>query len=307
MIRRMSQIPFVRQFDFAYGRNDQLTGLIQRVICENPGPFTYTGTSTYIVGRADASASVAVIDPGPMDENHLQALVAAIGERVVSHILVTHTHADHSPLSHRLSKASGNARIYAAALPVSEGRMIPMDAEDDDSFLPDVILKDGDILQGDGWTIETIATPGHASNHLAFALHEEDALFSGDHIMGWSTTIVSPPDGDMADYIASLDKIMARDFGIIWPTHGPAITRVAPFLKAYRAHRMQREDQVLERLTAGDTTIGQMVPLLYAAVDKGLWPAASLSVLSHLTKLVRDGRVTANPYVALSAEWTLVR
>lgn len=306
MITGMKPIPFVRDFDFAYGRCDQVSGLIQRVICANPGPFTFTGTGTYIVGRNEPSASVAVIDPGPVDEAHLKALLEAIGDRKVSHILVTHTHADHSPLSHRLSRACADAPIYAAPLPAPIGTMVPMDAEDDDSFVPDVLLKDGDIIHGDGWTIETITTPGHASNHLAFALVEENALFSGDHIMGWSTTIVSPPDGDMADYIASLDKIMARDFDIIWPTHGPAIIEVTPFLDAYRAHRMLREAQVIERLKAGDTSISQMVPLLYAKVDKGLWPAASLSVLSHLTKLAKDGRVIARPEVSLSAEWVLL-
>lgn len=302
----MKPVPFVRLFDFSYGSIDNLSPYIQRVICNNPGPFTYTGTGTYIVGYSHPSARVAVIDPGPVDEDHLQALLSAIGDRTVSHILVTHTHADHSPLSHRLSKACGGVPIYAAPLPVASGQIMAMDAEDDDSFVPDVLLKDGDVLHGDGWTIEAITTPGHASNHICFALREENALFSGDHIMGWSTTIISPPDGDMADYIASLDKIIARNFNIIWPTHGPAITEVAPFLEAYRAHRMQREAQVLERLKAGDTAISQMVPILYASVDKGLWPAASLSVLSHLTKLVKDGRVRALPEPALSAQWELI-
>lgn len=306
MIGVMNPIPFVRDFDFAYGRCDQVSPLIQRVVCANPGPFTFTGTGTYIVGKSGSMASIAVIDPGPVDEAHLEALLAAIGNRTVSHIVVTHTHLDHSPLSHRLSKACGDAPIYAAPLPAPTGSAVQMDADDDDSFIPDVLLKDGDIISGDGWTLETITTPGHASNHLAFALLEENALFSGDHIMGWSTTIVSPPDGDMADYIASLDKIMAREFAIIWPTHGPAITDIPPFLAAYRAHRMEREAQVLERLKAGDKTISQMVPLLYAAVDKGLWPAASLSVLSHLTKLMKDGRVIAEPDASLSAEWSLV-
>lgn len=255
------------------------------------------------MGSPQPRAQVAVIDPGPVDEDHLEALISAIGDRKLSHILITHTHSDHSPLSRRLSRACGDAPIYAAPLPVSSSPLLAMDAEDDDSFVPDVLLKDGDIIHGDGWTIDAITTPGHASNHICFALREENALFSGDHIMGWSTTIVSPPDGDMADYIASLDKIIARDFDTIWPTHGAPITDVAPFLTAYRAHRMQREAQVLDRLEAGDTTISQMVPVLYAAVDKTLWPAASLSVLSQLTKLAKEGRVSAEPEPALSARW----
>ena len=296
---------FYRTFDWEYGRCDQLSPLIQRVICNNPSHFTYTGTGTYIIGKAERGSSVAVIDPGPVDDAHLQALLKAIDGRPVSHIVITHTHSDHSPLSRRLSKACANAPIFAAPLPSGDKAAMLLDEEDDESFLPDVVLHDGDIISGDGWTLETITTPGHASNHLAFALIEENALFSGDHIMGWSTTIVSPPDGDMADYISSLDKVMALDFNIIWPTHGPAITDVRPFLRDYRAHRMRREEQVLERLEAGDTRISQMVPILYTSVDKGLWPAASLSVLSHLTKLMKDGRVIAEPSAELSASWTL--
>lgn len=302
----MKPIPYVRLFDYSYERCDELSPLIQRVICNNPGPFTYTGTGTYIVGHSHSGASVAVIDPGPVDEGHLQALLSAIGDRTLSHILVTHTHADHSPLSHRLSKACGDALIYAAPLPVFSEQIMAMDAEDDDNFAPDVLLKDGDVIQGDGWTIDVLATPGHASNHICFALREENGLFSGDHIMGWSTTIVAPPDGDMSDYMASLEAIMVRGFDTIWPTHGAPIVDVGPFLKGYHAHRMQREAQVLERLAAGDTTVAQMVPVLYAAVSQSLWPAASLSVLSHLQKLVRDGRAETNDANSLQGHWHLV-
>ncbi|HEY4585316.1 MAG TPA: MBL fold metallo-hydrolase, partial [Brevundimonas sp.] len=168
-----------------------------------------------------------------------------------------------------------------------------------------VILDGGEMIEGDGWTLEAMATPGHASNHMAFVLREENALFSGDHIMGWSTTVVAPPDGDMAAYMQSLDAVLARGFSAIWPTHGPAITQVAPFLKAYRAHRLEREAQIMARLAAGDRTIAQMVPVLYAAVDARLWPAASLSVLSHLIKLLKEGRVQAEPEAQLSADWRL--
>lgn len=294
---------FYREFDWAYGRCDVLSPLIQRVICDNPSPFTYVGTSTYIVGRAEAGAKVAVIDPGPRDDAHFDALVQALDGRTVSHILITHTHLDHSPLSTRLSQACDNAPIWSAPLPArtdtsAEGQ--------DDSFTPDALLSDGQLIEGDGWTLEVLETPGHASNHLAFALKEENALFSGDHIMGWSTTIVAPPDGDMADYMDSLDKVMARGFDIIWPTHGPAITDVAPFLQGYRDHRIERENQVLSQLEAGRSTIAEMIPVLYAAVDQRLWPAASLSVLSHLMKLAKDGRVSATPAPELSARWTLV-
>ena len=305
-------IPYVRQFDFTYGRRDQVSPLIQRVIADNPGPFTFTGTGTYIVGRDLPGASVAVIDPGPEDEAHLHALLRAVKGRTVSHILVTHTHRDHAPLSRALSEAVGGAPILAAAphgptVHASDAiDQAAMDEDDDTDFKADVIVSDGDRVEGDGWTIEAMATPGHASNHMAFILREENALFSGDHVMGWSTTVVAPPDGDMAAYMDSLDRVLARGFSTIWPTHGPAITQVAPFLKAYRHHRLEREAQILARLTAGDETIAQMVPALYAAVDPRLWPAASLSVLAHLIALVDRGLVAATPQPILEARYRIL-
>ena len=299
-------IPFVRDFDFAYGRTDQVSPLIQRLVAPNPGPFTFTGTGVYIVGRTEPGARVAVIDPGPLDPAHEAALRAAVEGRTVSHVLVTHTHRDHAPLARPLAEKTG-AIVLAARPPVRETHASgALDEEEDPDFAPDVVLMGGEVIEGDGWTLETVATPGHASNHLAFALKEENALFSGDHVMGWSTTVVAPPDGSMRDYLASLDTVMARDFATVWPTHGPPITEVAPFLAAYRAHRLEREAQVLARLAAGDRTIAEMVPILYAAVDRRLWPAASLSVLAHLIKLVEDGVVEAAPEAALSAEFRLI-
>lgn len=298
-------IPFVRTFDFAYGRCDQLSPLIQRVIADNPGPFTFTGTGTYIVGRPDQGAEVAVIDPGPLDQAHLAALMAAVEERRVSHVLVTHTHRDHAPLARPFAEATG-ARIWAARPPVRETHAArTLDEDDDADFAPDVVLTGGEVIEGDDWTIEAMFTPGHASNHIAFALREENALFCGDHVMGWSTTVVAPPDGNMRQYMASLDAVIARDFDVLWPTHGAPVTEVQPFLKAYRAHRLEREAQVLQRLAAGDRTIAQMVPVLYAAVDQRLWPAASLSVLAHLIKLVEDGAATSDEVPGLSAQFRL--
>lgn len=305
-------IPYVRQFDFTYGRRDQVSPLIQRVIADNPGPFTFTGTGTYIVGRDMPGARVAVIDPGPEDEAHLHALLRAVKGRAVSHILVTHTHRDHAPLSRALAKAVGGAPILAAK---PHGPTVhacdaidqaPMDEDDDAHFKADVILSDGDRIEGDGWTLEAMATPGHASNHMAFVLREENALFSGDHVMGWSTTVVAPPDGDMTAYMDSLDRVLARGFSTLWPTHGPAITQVAPFLKAYRHHRLEREAQIMARLAAGDETIAEMVPALYAAVDPRLWPAASLSVLAHLIALVDRGLVAATPQAVLEARYRIL-
>jgi len=299
-------IPFVRDIAVTYGQRYQVSPLIQRVVANNPGPFTYTGTGTYIVGRDLPGAEVAVIDPGPDDPAHLKALLAAVEGRRVAHVFVTHTHRDHSPLAHPFAEATG-ARILAAAPPLRPTHVsVSLDEEEDDAFRPDVILKGGELIAGDGWTIEAMATPGHASNHMAFALVEENALFSGDHVMGWSTTVVAPPDGDMTAYMASLDAVIARGFSTLWPTHGAPVTEPGPFLQAYRDHRLAREAQVLARLEAGDRTIAEMVPVLYAAVDRRLWPAASLSVLAHLGKLVAEGRVAAEPGVAMDATYSLV-
>ena len=299
-------IPYVRQFDFTYGRRDQVSPLIQRVIADNPGPFTFTGTGTYIVGRDVPGAGVAVIDPGPDDEAHLHALLRTLKGRSVSHILVTHTHRDHAPLSRALADAVGGPPILAAKPPAQTiHASAALDEDDDGDFAPDAILTGGEIIEGDGWTIEAMATPGHASNHMAFVLREENALFSGDHVMGWSTSVVAPPDGDMTAYMDSLERVLARGFSTIWPTHGPAITQVAPFLKAYRDHRLEREAQICARLAAGDQTIAEMVPALYAAVDQRLWPAASLSVLAHLIKLLKEGRVQASPGPDLGSTWRL--
>ena len=299
-------IPFVSMPPFEYGRVDRVSPLIRRVVANNPGPFTYTGTGTYIVGRDAPGAGVAVIDPGPLDDGHLAALLAAVEGQTVSHLLVTHTHRDHAPLARPFAQAVG-APILAAAPPSrTVHASASLDEEEDEAFAPDIVLNGGERLEGDGWTLEALATPGHASNHMAFVLEEENALFSGDHVMGWSTTIVAPPDGDMAAYMASLETVIARGFSTIWPTHGAPITEPGPFLAAYRAHRRAREAQVLDRLAGGDRRIADMVPVLYAAVDSRLWPAASLSVWAHLIALERAGRVRAAPEPAIDADWTLI-
>lgn len=295
-------IPFIRDFDFTYGRCESVSPLIRRVIANNPGPFTFTGTGTYIVGSTEPGRSVAVIDPGPLDDAHLEALLRTVDGQTVSHVLATHTHRDHAPLARPFADAVGAPPILAASPPVrtihaSGG----LDEDEDDAFAPDVILTGGELIQGDGWTLEAMATPGHASNHMAFVLRDENALFSGDHVMGWSTTVVAPPDGDMTDYMDSLDAVIARRFATVWPTHGAPVTDPAPFLAAYKAHRLAREAQVIERLAAGDRTIAEMVPVLYATVDQRLWPAASLSVWAHLIALVRRGLAIAEPEPTLQA------
>ena len=294
-------IPFVKDFDPEYGVCRRVSPRIRRVVADNPGPFTFTGTGTYIVGNG----TVAVIDPGPDDGAHLEALLAAVEGETVSHVLVTHTHRDHAPLARPFADAVG-ALVLAARPPARETHASGgLDEAEDQTFRPDVILNDGDRIAGPDWTLETLATPGHASNHLAFALIEENALFSGDHVMGWATSVVAPPDGDMGAYMASLERVAARGFETLWPTHGAPVTDVAPFLTAYKAHRLEREAQILARLAAGDRTIAEMVPGLYAAVDERLWPAASLSVLAHLIDLVRRGVVVCDGEPGLASAFRL--
>jgi glyoxylase-like metal-dependent hydrolase (beta-lactamase superfamily II) len=281
-------IPYVREIDVDYGRSDRVSPLIRRVIARNPGPFTFTGTGTYVVGRGE----VAVVDPGPDLGEHFDAVRRALDGARVAEIVVTHTHNDHSPLARRLAAATG-ARVWGRPAPSGDaGDGLRMDEAHDHDFRPDRPVADGELVAGPGWTLEAIATPGHASNHVCYALREENALFSGDHVMGWSTTVVSPPDGDMGDYYASLDKVAGRGFATLWPTHGPPVTEVRPFLEAYKAHRLARERQILDRLAAGQHRIRDMVPVIYADVDPRLHPAAAHSVLAHLIHLVR-ARVVA--------------
>jgi glyoxylase-like metal-dependent hydrolase (beta-lactamase superfamily II) len=294
-------IPYVRDITFEYGRVDQVSPLIRRVIANNPGPFTYTGTGTYIVGRGE----VAVIDPGPNMPDHLAAILEATRGERISHILVTHHHSDHSPLSRPLAAGSG-ATIYgrAVASTPTEGD-IRLEAGYD-HFTPDVTVDTGTVVSGPDWTMEAIHTPGHTSNHTCYALKEENALFSGDHVMGWSTTVITPPDGDMDDYLASLDEVRAREFSTLWPTHGAPVTDPGPFVDAYKAHRLEREQQIVKRLAAGDATIKAMVPVIYAAVDPHLFGAAAHSVLAHMIALVRAGRVICDGTPGLDSRYALV-
>ncbi len=282
-------IPYVREIDVEYGRCDQVSPLIRRVIANNPGPFTYTGTGTYIVGRGE----VAVIDPGPEDAAHLEALLTALDDERVSAILVTHDHADHSPLARPL-KAHTGAPILGCARVATHHEGPLVEAEADLAFRPDHDLCAGGRAQGPGWALEAIPTPGHTSNHLCFALAQENALFSGDHVMGWSTTVIVPPDGDLTDYLASLETIRVRGFHTLWPTHGPPIRDVAPFLAAYTAHRHARIDQILTALAAGPATIRQLVPKLYADTDPRLHPAAALSMQAAMIHLARMGEVATD-------------
>jgi len=260
--------------------------LVRRLLAPNPSPFTYTGTETYVVGRGE----VAVIDPGPDLAEHVDAILAATqGERITA-ILCTHTHRDHSPAARMLQAANGAPIVGCAPLTLEDDGP-RSDAAFDPDYRPDRVLADGESVSGSGWTLEAVATPGHTSNHLCFALRESKALFSGDHIMGWSTTVVSPPDGDMADYMRSLDKLIARDDRIYYPAHGDPVTDPQRFVRAIATHRRQRERQILDLLEQEAQPIPAMVASMYRGIDPRLHGAAGRSVLAHLIDLETRDRV----------------
>ena len=282
-------IPFVRDVEFEYGVVDQVSPLIRRVICNNPGGFTFHGTGTYIIGQGE----VAVIDPGPLDDDHIAALELAVQGETVTHILITHTHRDHSPAAAPFKKSTG-APTYGYG-PHGGDRGGPKVEEGGDyEFVPDHVIKDKDVIEGEGWTVEAIHTPGHTSNHICFALREENAIFTGDHVMGWSTSVISPPDGNMSDYMNSLRKMLLREEEVYWPTHGPAITGPKAHVEAFIAHRSGREDAILKCIHEGRNTIPAMVEVMYADVDKRLHRAAGRSVFAHLLHMAETGRVTAD-------------
>ena len=291
--------PFDRSLDFEYGAAARASPLVRRVIARNPGPFTFHGTGTYIVGHG----TVAVIDPGPALDSHVEALAAALDGETVSHILVTHTHVDHSPAAARLKALTG-APTFGYG-PHGADRGVPVEEGGDFDFTPDRAMRDGDTATGPGWTLRAVHTPGHTSNHLCFALAEENALFSGDHVMGWSTTVVSPPDGDMAAYMASLDKLRARADGLYYPTHGAPIANPGPFVKALAAHRRAREAQILRALGDGPETVPGLVRRLYAGLDPRLRGAAGRSVLAHLIHLADTGRAASDAPPGDSRAWRL--
>ena len=279
-------IPFVKDLEFEYGAVSELSPLIRRVIAKNPSAFTFHGTGTYIIGRG----KVAIIDPGPAIPAHVDALMRAVEGEEVTHILITHTHMDHSPAAKSVKQKTG-APAYGFGPHGGRQGGVQVEEGGDYEFEPDVVTGDGDVIEGDGWTVEAVHTPGHTSNHLCFALREEKALFSGDHVMGWSTTVVSPPDGDMTAYMASLEKLLPRDDQRYWPTHGTYIDRPQAFVQAYIDHRHAREAQILDCLGSGAKKIPEMVAVMYADVPKLLHGAAGRSVLAHLIHVAGEGRV----------------
>jgi glyoxylase-like metal-dependent hydrolase (beta-lactamase superfamily II) len=292
-------IPFDRSFAAPYETLERVAPRIRRLLAHNPSPFTYLGTGVYVGG----DAKVAVIDPGPDDPEHLAALKRALDGLTVTHILVTHTHADHSPAARALKRWTG-AKTYGYG-PHKEPRGEDAGAEEggDFEFAPDVTMRDGDVIAGEGFTFDCVHTPGHTSNHMCYALREEKALFTGDHVMGWSTSVVLPPDGDMADYMASLRKLLARGDRTYYPTHGGPVADPKKLVQALIAHRLEREAEILVCLGRGLTRISEIVRAMYADVDVRLHPAAAMSVLAHLIQMVREGRAACDGEPALSSAY----
>lgn len=295
-------IPYRRELEFEYGKVAQLSPLIRRVIAHNPSPFTFHGTGTYIVGRG----KVAVIDPGPAREEHVQALIDATKGEEITHILVTHTHNDHSPAC-RLLRNHCDAKTYAYG-PHGAGKLeagVKVEEGGDMEFRPDIEVRHGDVIEGDEWTMECVYTPGHTSNHMCFALENENTLFSGDHVMAWSTSIISPPDGDMKSYMSSLQLLLDRDDALYWPTHGPSVIEPKKHVQAFIEHRLERERQILDCLRRGIVKIQDMVPGMYAGYPEFMYRAAGQSVFASVVYLIEKGEVRCCGDLGIDAEFAL--
>ena len=328
-------MPVADNADFspAYGQVERLSPLVRRVVAENPNPFTFTGTGVYLVGVGE----VAVIDPGPRIDAHLDAVLSALapGERI-THILVTHTHTDHTAAVPVLQERTGAVTVgFGPHGPVAERDPLEVVTFDDYlteaereafdqawretpdhfkregpdiEFVPDVVVADGAVISGGGWSIEVVHTPGHTSNHVCFGLTAERVLFTGDHVMAWATSVISPPDGDLCDYLASLERLLQRSDDRYWPTHGPAVENPHARVRAILDHRRHREAQIVAALRDRSATINDLVPGMYAEVDKRLWRAAANSVYAHLLALHRQGRadIAEGTEPSLVATWRLV-
>ncbi len=295
-------IPFNRERDFRAGVLEEVAPGIRRMVAPNPGPFTFAGTNTYVVGQG----RVAVIDPGPDLAVHVETLTRALARETVTHIFVTHTHNDHSPAARPLKAATGalvcaygphgpppgGSGPQGGVARADDGVAIEEGADLD--FVPDLFMADGERIAGPGWTIEAVHTPGHTANHHCYAFCEERVLFTGDHVMSWSTSVIAPPDGDMQAYIASLQKLLARKDRVLWPAHGGPVREPAPFLRAFIAHREEREAAIAECLRRGIGRIPDMVARIYADVDPLLHPAAARTVHAHLVRMVAQGRAASD-------------
>ena len=298
-------IPYNRAM-LASGQVQRLSPLVRRLVAPNGGPFTFTGTCTYLAG----GESLAVVDPGPDDPAHVAALLAAIGSARVAHILVTHTHRDHSPAAAALKAATGAPVLgcapHFAARDLALGEVDRMDAANDRAYAPDHVLADGEEVTGEGYTLRALSTPGHTMNHLCFALAEEQALFSGDHVMAWSTSVVAPPDGSMSAYMASLEVLRGRGERVYWPGHGGPVEEPQRFVRALAHHRRQREHSILNRLAQGDRRVHEIVAAIYETLDARLTGAAALSVYAHLEDLVARGLARAEGAATLEGEYSKI-
>jgi glyoxylase-like metal-dependent hydrolase (beta-lactamase superfamily II) len=300
-------IPFDKSFDLPPGKVEEVAPGVRRLLANNPSPFTFRGTISYIVGRGQ----VAIIDPGPLDEAHIAALLAAVRGETVTHIFVTHTHRDHSPAVPSIKAATGALVLaegpHRAARPLRIGEAPRLDASNDTEFRPDRALADGEIVRGPGWTIEAVATPGHTANHMAFAYREANILFSGDHVMAWSTPVVAPPDGAMRDYMASLEKLARRSEPLYLPGHGGPVREAPRFVRSCIRHRQAREASILHRLGKGEADIPAIVRAIYIGLDTRLIKAAGLSVLAHIEDLVTRGLVVTDGQPAIDSLYRLPR
>jgi glyoxylase-like metal-dependent hydrolase (beta-lactamase superfamily II) len=298
-------IPFDKTFDLEPDTVRDVAPRVRAIVANNPSPFTFKGTMSYIIGRG----KVAILDPGPDDEPHIAALLDAVRGETVTHIFVTHTHRDHSPAVPKVKAATG-ARIYAQgphrlARPLHIGEMRRLDASADMDFRPDVALRDGEVVRGESWTMEAVFTPGHTGNHMAYALPESNLLFSGDHVMGWSTTIVAPPDGAMSDYMASLHKLAGRNEPLYLPGHGNPVRDAPRFVQHLIKHRQAREASIVHRLGKGAADIPTIVKAVYIGLDPRLTGAAALSVLAHLEELVARGAVATEGPPSIAGTYRL--
>ena len=298
-------IAFDRSFDLPPGRVEEVAPGVRRLLCDNPGPFTFKGTISYILGRG----KVAIIDPGPDDPRHIAALLDAVRNESVTHIFVTHTHVDHSTAVPQVKAATGAITLgegpHRAARPLHIGEANCLEASADHDFVPDHRLADGEVVASDGCAVEAVTTPGHTANHMAFALRATGLLFSGDHVMAWNTSIIAPPDGAMADYMASLDKLLRRDEQVYLPGHGGAIREATGYVRQYIAHRHAREAAILATLRGGEADIAALVRMIYVGIDPRLAGAAGLSVLAHLEDLVARGLVATDGPPAIGSRYRL--
>ena len=306
-----TEIPFIKDFNFEYGKIVNLSPMIRRIVANNPNFFSYFGTNTYILGKGE----VALVDPGPDNPEHIDAIVKSLSGEVITHILITHTHLDHWPAYKSLQQKYG-AKTYGYFNPKDRTLSRGLDPTeiaiatnqeryDETGFIPDVHISHGDVIEGNGWSVECVFTPGHASNHMCYQLREENALLSGDHVMGWSTSVISPPSGNMEHYMESLYLLLKRDDGLYWPAHGPGITDTKNYVQSFIEHRKDREQEIIDQLEKGVATIPEMVSHIYRDVPDFLHPAAQRSVLAAIVYMVKRGIITCDGEASADTEFFL--